>query len=315
MIHHRGIRALLTLTLALTGCGANGGLDIDTDTDPDSDADVDAPGDGSGEPGDETDDDVAPLVGTSESGCRARADGRSERESFTFDGASVRFVELTYLDTTCSKPGWEYLVRMRTAGSSAVALSESPRALDLIVESVAALPRDSGLIDTLDEVAYCGVSSWTLGIPSDITGATCGSAVQPAKDSGVYTMYATDANDTLHIGELATAAASRPASAGTESYMFVAAATDVSSPSECEQPFLCNSQGLYQQCYDYNGDYWYETCYTYTAFGGGLACDRAKAELLALANCESHRTSLVIISNISGRATSIGSCSVTSCSQ
>ena len=139
--------------------------------------------------------------------------------------------------------------------------------------------------------------------------------MQPAKDSGVYTTYATQADAAVLIGDLMTDATERPATPGSEPYERVAAPTDVSSPDQCEQPFLCNSAGLYQQCYDNNGDYYYETCFTYTAFGGGLACDRAQAEVLALANCETHRTNLVIINNISGRANAIGVCTVTSCSQ
>ena len=91
------------------------------------------------------------------------------------------------------------------------------------------------------------------------------------------------------------------------------------SPGSSPTPNSCRPEVLYDVRldlhYDYDGDYWYETCFTYTAFGGGLACDRAKAEVLAVSNCETHRTSLVIIGNISGRSNSIGVCTVTSCSQ
>ncbi len=81
---------------------------------------------------------------------------------------------------------------------------EPAKKLDITTSSYRATPKSQAVTDWLNDNSYCGIDTWALNVPTDVTGLMCDGDLSPSAGDISYTIYAISGGNTLYFGDDST---------------------------------------------------------------------------------------------------------------
>lgn len=108
-----------------------------------------------------------------------------------------------YMDTTCMSVGYSYTIAGAYQTAGAANAPAGAQKLDVTLQTMTLVPLSSQGVTALNGASFCGISTWTLNTPVDISGRDCGGKTYTTAQV-IHTIFKLN-GDTLLMGQVASA--------------------------------------------------------------------------------------------------------------
>lgn len=152
-------------------------------------------------------DSTTELQGSWETGCNYDiVYDESQNVTLTLSGSMYTVVISIYAQDLCLTPN--LILEINETGNISIGSGittqtnpEPAKKLNITTSTYSLTPRMQALVDGYNFISYCGLTTWALNVPMNITGLTCDSDQMPSAGDIYYTIYAISGGTTLYMGD------------------------------------------------------------------------------------------------------------------